>query len=66
MFLLKYSLYLRNDNRDAAEKLCVVLWEQKVRKRSFAYLEHFCPTDGTNPCGCRPTIFHCDLFLVFH
>ena len=32
MFLLKYSLYLRNDNRNAAEKLCVVLWKQKMRK----------------------------------
>ena len=42
MFLVKYSLYLRNDNRDAAEN-CVVLWEQKVRKDHWPILNIFVP-----------------------
>jgi hypothetical protein len=43
MFSLKYGLYLRNDNRDAAEKLCVVLWKQKVRKDHLPILNIFVP-----------------------
>ena len=51
---------------ETQQKIVCSFMGTKSEKRSLAYLEHFCPTYGTNPCGCRPTIFHCDLFLVFH